>query len=205
MSVDYVPLTALDTPEAIRVLARAFVANPLHEAAFGAGNLKLNEAFFRAGLPVMRGPKTVAMEGSRVLGLAHWVQAPQCRYGAGQKLALMPTLIKGLGFGPAMKLRKWLDAWDKLHPAEKHLHLGPIGVAPEARGRHIGHALMEMFCAEVDRTGAMGYLETDRAENTVFYERFGFETFHAGWALGVQCYYMKRPPVRRKPDGWQLI
>lgn len=205
MSVDYEPLAAGDQVEAVRALARAFVTNPLHVAAFGAGALKKNEAFFRLGLAAMRGQKVVAKEGSRVLGVAHWVRAPGCVFTGGQRLSLLPGMVGALGMGPALKLRKWLDAWEKLHPVEPHLHLGPIGVSPEAQGRHIGHGLMEMFCAEADRTGTLGYLETDRAENTTWYERFGFETFHVGAALRVENYFMKRAPRRVKPDGWQLI
>ena len=53
------------TAEAARMLARAFVTNPLHIAAFGANELARNEAFFRAGLTAMKGPKRVAVDGSR--------------------------------------------------------------------------------------------------------------------------------------------
>lgn len=202
MSVIIQPLNSADTREAVRALARAFVTNPLHVVAFGAGKLPANEAFFRVGLGAMRGQRLVAMEGSRVLGLVHWVKAPGCRFTGGQKLGLLPGMISGFGLGSALKVKKWLDAWERIHPVEPHLHLGPIGVSPEAQGRHIGHDLMELFCAEADRSGTAGYLETDRAENTVFYERFGFETFHASPVLGVQNYFMKRAPRKVPSTEW---
>ena len=31
-------------------------------------------------------------------------------------------------------------------PKASHLHLGPIGVAPEAQGQHIGYRLMTQYC-----------------------------------------------------------
>jgi hypothetical protein len=67
------PFTPAGTAEASRTLARAFVTNPLHVAAFGADRLTRNEAFFRTGLAAMKGPKLVAVEGSQILGLIHWV------------------------------------------------------------------------------------------------------------------------------------
>lgn len=202
MSVVLQPLNPADTREAVRALARAFVTNPLHVAAFGAGKLARNEAFFRLGLAAMRGPKLTAMEGSRVLGFVHWVRAPGCRHTGGQKLAMMPGLVSGLGLGAALRVRKWFEAWERIHPIEPHLHLGPIGVSPEAQGRHIGHELMEHFCAEADRGGALGYLETDRGENTAFYERFGFQTFHSAPVLGVVNFYMKRVPRKIQSKEW---
>lgn len=205
MSVDIQPLPSSDAPEAARTLARAFVTNPLNQAAFGRDALARNEAFFRLGLSVMRGENFAAMEGSRILGVVHWVEAPACVFSPGQKLGMLPAMIRSLGLGSALKLKKWLDAWEKLHPVERHLHLGPIGVSPEAQGRHIGHDLMKLYCAEADRSNVLGYLETDRAENTVFYERFGFETFATASVLGVENFFMKRKPHRVKPDGWQLI
>lgn len=62
------PFNAGMTAEAARMLARAFVTNPLHVAAFGAGELAKNEAFFRVGLSVMKGPTLVALDGSGILG-----------------------------------------------------------------------------------------------------------------------------------------
>jgi hypothetical protein len=64
--------------DAAQVLAQAFVTNPLHIAAFGASQLAANEAFFRIGLAMMKGSKVVAMDGSRVVGVIHWVYSPDC-------------------------------------------------------------------------------------------------------------------------------
>lgn len=201
MSVEIHPLNPSETREAIQALARAFVTNPLHIAVFGPDTLPLNEAFFRVGLPVMRGQKLVAMEGARVLGFVHWVKAPGCRFTGGQKLRMMPGMIAALGLAPAFRVKSWLREWERLHPVEPHLHLGPIGVSPEAQGRRIGHEMMTLFCREADRSSTLGYLETDREANVAFYERFGFETFHASPVLGIPNFYMKRAPQREKRPG----
>lgn len=179
-------------PEASRMLAQAFMANPLHVAAFGASQLRKNEAFFRTGLTVMKGPKFVAIDGLRIVGLIHWVDSGHCQFSALEKLRMVPSMLQGLGIGSAMKVGAWLSQWTKHDPREPHVHLGPIGVAPNAQGQHVGHRLMERYCEELNRAGRAGYLETDRPQNVNFYRRFGFETVAEIRLLGVSNYLMWR-------------
>ena len=131
---------------AARLLARAFVTNPVHVAAFGRGRHPANEAFFHMGLAAMKGPKLVAMEGSELVGVIHWVASPACQYSQGEKLRMMPRMAGSVGVRPAFRVAAWLSDWSKLDPAEPHLHLGPIGVDPEVQGRQIGRRLMEQYC-----------------------------------------------------------
>lgn len=186
------PLRSEQTDEAAHLLARAFVTNPLHAAAFGASRIVANEAFFRIGLAAIKGPKLVAVDGSRMLGLIHWVHSPACQLSGLGKLRIMPAMVKGLGVGSALKVSVWLSAWARHEPGDEHLHLGPIGVEPEAQGHHIGHRLMDRYCEELDRTRTAGYLETDRLENVGFYKRSGFEVIGTASILGVVNYFMRR-------------
>jgi ribosomal protein S18 acetylase RimI-like enzyme len=178
--------------KASRVLARAFVTNPLHIAAFGRDQLSRNEAFFRTGLAVMKGSKLVALEGPRILGLIHWVRSPDCQFSGIEKLSLMPAMVKGFGLSPTMRVVAWLGAWSRHDPREAHSHLGPIGVDPAAQGRRIGRQLMARYCEELDRRGTAGYLETDRPENVRFYRHFGFENRDEIVVVGVPNYLMWR-------------
>ncbi len=187
-----VPLSRDDEPEAARVLARAFVDNPLHVAAFGASNLTKNEAFFRVGLSTMRGPKHAAIDGERMVGVVHWVDSTACQLSPIRKLALVPAMLRGLGPASSARLMSWLGAWSRRDPPALHVHFGPIGVVPEARGRHLGRRLLELYCAELDRAGAAGHLETDRPENVQLYRRFGFETTVTVPVLGVPNFFMRR-------------
>jgi GNAT superfamily N-acetyltransferase len=186
------PFTSEMTPEAARMLARAFVTNPLHVSAFGASQLAKNEAFFRTGLAAMKGTKLVALDGSRIVGLVHWVGSPGCQFSGVEKLRMMPAMLSGFGLRSAGRVGSWLGAWAKHDPAGPHVHLGPIGVAPDAQGRHIGHRLMERYCEAQDRSQASGYLETDRPENVDFYARFGFAVSDQESVLGVTNYFMRR-------------
>jgi ribosomal protein S18 acetylase RimI-like enzyme len=192
MTLALQPLHPQQRDEAVRVLARAFVTNPLHVAAFGASQLARNEAFFRVGLAAMKGPMLAAVEAGRLLGVVHWVASPGCRYSGAEKLRMMPAMLHGMGVRPAVRVVSWVSAWARCDPDTPHVHLGPIGVDPAARGRHVGHLLMERYCAELAAARLPGYLETDRPENVGFYERFGFRVTSTRPVLGVQNFFMCR-------------
>ncbi len=177
-------------PEASRVLAHAFASNPGHVAAFGSAVLGKNEAFFRTALTVMKGPKFVATDGSRILGVIHWVDSAQCQVSGIEKLRLVPVMVTRLGVGATLRVVSWLSVWSRHDPKESHVHLGPIGVIPEAQGRRIGFRLMTRYCEALTKSAESGYLETDRPENVAFYRRFGFETTEEIRVLGVRNYLM---------------
>jgi predicted N-acetyltransferase YhbS len=189
------PLVPAMLPEAARVLARAFVTNPLHLAAFGRDVLRRNEIFFLTGLSAMKGTKLVAVDGGRIVGVIHWVDAPGCQYSGGEKIRMMPGLLTGLGARCALRILSWLSVWSADDPPDPHVHLGPIGVDPDAQGRGIGRRLMQRYCDELDTCGKAGYLETDRPENVAFYQCFDFDTVREIAVLGVPNFLMERPPA----------
>lgn len=178
--------------EAARLLAAAFVTNPLHVAAFGPGALAKNEAFFRLALSSMRGLQFVALIDSRVVGVIHWTDSPSCQFSTIAKLRMTPSMILGFGILPALRVGTWLSRWSKHDPPQSHSHLGPIAVAPEAQGRRIGQQLMDHYCGQLDQLRKTSYLETDRTENVAFYRRFGFEIVQQEPVLGVPNFFMSR-------------
>ena len=202
--IDITRLASEQIEGAARLLARAFVTNPVHVAAFGRGRLAANEAFFHTGLAAMKGPKLVAMEGSELVGVIHWVASPACQYSLGEKLRMMPRMARKVGVRPAFRVAAWLSEWSKLDPAEPHLHLGPIGVDPEVQGRQIGRRLMEQYCQAQDQVGVAGYLETDRPENVDFYRRFDFEVTATRPVLDVPNYFMCRRARRALSEPMAL-
>lgn len=178
--------------EAARLLAAAFVTNPLHVAAFGSGALAKNEAFFRMALASLKGSKSVALIDSRVVGVIHWIDSPGCQFSAVAKLRMTPSMILDFGLLPAIRVGTWLSRWSNQDPPQPHSHLGPIAVAPEAQGQRIGQQLMDNYCSHLDRLRKMSYLETDRPENVAFYRRFGFEIIQQAPVLGVLNFFMVR-------------
>ena len=178
--------------EAVGLLARAFVANPLHIGVFGMDQIAANEAFFRIGLAVMKGQKLVAVDGLRMLGVIHWADSGKCQVSSREKLGLLPAMVKGFGLRSAIRVGSWLSVWAKHDPAEPHVHLGPIGVSPDAQRRGVGRQLMERYCAHLDELRAVGYLETDRPGNVAFYTKFGFQVTGTAVIQGVPNYFMRR-------------
>ncbi len=77
---------------------------------------------------------------------------------------------------------------------EPHLHLGPIGISPDAQSLGLGSALMDCYIEQLDREAAAGYLETDHPKNVKFYEKFGFEVRDEQQLIGAPTWYMWRPP-----------
>lgn len=193
-TVQIEPLRLEWRQEAAEVLARAFVTNPLHVAAFGVGAISRNEAFFRIGLSAMQGTKFAAVLDSQIVGVLHWVESPTCQISGPAKLRMTPAMIAGFGLSSALRVGAWLSAWSKHDLAAPHSHLGPIGVDPAVQGRGVGHRLMEYFCAQLDASPRPAWLETDRLENVNFYRRFGFEPTREVSVLGVPNYFMYRPP-----------
>ena len=177
--------------EVSRLLARAFVTNPINVAAFGTAELSLSEVFFRGSLPLMKGTKLVARDLSRIVGFIHWVNSPGCQLSEVEKLAMLPKLLHHCGVRRTARISSWLSTWSKHDPDHSHAHLGPIGVDPDFQARGIGRQLMIRYCSELDRQKISGYLETDR-ENVAFHQRFGFKVTGERLVLGVPNCFMAR-------------
>ena len=181
------------TGATVDLLSRAFAKNPIHLAAFGAGSVvERNRVFFRIGLPLFRGRRLVAMEGSKVVGFTHWVESPGCQFSPGVRVRLVPAMLRGFGLRPTLRVGSWLSAWAENDGAGHHWHFGPIGVDPEVQGRGVGRLLMGIYCAALDEKSAAGFLETDKAENVAFYKKFGFEVASEVQVLGTTTFFMTR-------------
>jgi GNAT superfamily N-acetyltransferase len=178
--------------ETVTVLANAFVTNPLHLCAFGAQRLNQNRVFFRIGLRRMFiGQSFVAMADGAVRGYVHFNASPYCLPAPEEIPIAAATLLKPLG-DALPQLVAWLSRWCRLDPEQPHVHLGPIGVTPEAQGQGFGTALMQRYVEHLDQEHAAGYLETDRADNVEFYENFGFVVQREEVLIGTRVWYMWR-------------
>ena len=179
--------------DCVSVLADAFVTNPLHLAAFGPGRMDQNRLFFRIGLRQMFiGQAFVALVDGAVGGYVHFNDSPDCLPAPLTIPHAAATMLKPLGEA-IPKVIKWFSRWCHLDPEEPHVHLGPIGVAPERQRQGIGTALMQRYVEYLDQQKAAGYLETDRLENVEFYKKFGFAVQREEELIGTLTWYMWRP------------
>ena len=181
----------LDTT--VSMLAEAFVANPLHISAFGPQRIDQNRSFFRIGLRHMfTGQAFVALADDKVRGYIHFNASPNCLPLPEEIPLAVTTLLKPLGEA-IPQIIKWFARWCHLDPEEPHLHLGPIGVAPDAQGQGIGTALMHRYIEHLKQEQTAGYLETDQPKNVEFYKKFGFAVQHEERLIDVTTWYMWRP------------
>ena len=179
--------------DCITVLSDAFVTNPLHLCAFGAGRMDQNRLFFRIGIRHMFvGESFVALENEQLCGYMHFNPWPYCLPAPEEIPTVIASMLLPLG-GAIPQVIRWFTRWCHLDPEEPHVHLGPIGVAPEMQGRGVGTALMQRYIDHLDQKKAAGYLETDRPENVEFYKRFGFIVQLNEELIGAPIWYMWRP------------
>lgn len=88
--------------------------------------------------------------------------------------------------------------WVEEHqPDEATSYLSHIGVTPERQGEGLGSALMRDGLARADREGVPTWLETSKATNATYYERFGFRTVVDEDAPGggPRIWFMRRDPA----------
>jgi GNAT superfamily N-acetyltransferase len=185
-------LTHADLPSAVGIVARGMRDNPIHIAAFGEDaeirGQRLSR-MFTVALPLIfsKGVVLGAFDSHTLVGIAGMVAPGQC-----QKLSLMPRLVPAVGGGAFARLGRWMSAWAQHDLRQPHWHLGPVAVDAHVQRTGIGSQLMTEYCARLDRAHAAGYLETDKASNVTFYERFGFQTIASAAVLNTPNWFMKR-------------
>jgi ribosomal protein S18 acetylase RimI-like enzyme len=192
------PLAPTETFAAIGVLARGMRDNPIHVAALGDDadrRERILERLFRSMWRHMDQHALCARLDGQVVGVCGRLPPGACRPTAGQGLRMAPALVAN---GPRTLLRtmRWVTAWSKRDPDERHEHLGPVAVDRHLQGQGFGSAMLAVHAADLDRAGLMGWLETDKAENVRLYERFGYVVIEQTAVLGVPNWFMHRMPSR---------
>lgn len=186
-----------EVPDAVGVLARGMRDNPLHVAAYGDDperrlrcHARLMRGLFRAS-PAQE--PICALRGGALVGVTGVAPAGSCQPSTAQRLRLLPSLV-ALGPRTAARVGRWVSTWADHDPDEAHVHLGPLAVDADLQGQGIGSLIMDEHCRRLDAAGELGYLETDKAENVRFYERFGFEVTGEQPVLEIPNWFMRREP-----------
>ena len=195
-------LDASETAEVLDVLSRGMRDNPVHIAVFGADpeirRRKLRRLFGPAmtGMGWERHMLVARGTDGQILGVCGMLPPGECQLAGLKRLRLLPSML-ALGPVTAARILRWLGAWAKRDPEERHWHLGPVAVDAHAQGKGVGSLLMRRFCELMDAAGEVAYLETDKEINVRFYGRFGFELVGEEEVLGVTNSYMIRRPEGR--------
>ncbi len=194
------PLADSQLQQAVEVLARAFCSNSLNRAVIRSDDpqrcFRSNRHGVRALLPVarLRGQVLVATRAGAVAG-ALIATPPGCFPLPAPPFASNLLCLIGQGWPVARRWGVVFDALEALHPSEPHWYLGTLGVAPPARGRGVGAALLARWLAGVDRVALPAYLEADDERSLRFYARAGFRLAGETSILGVRVWRMRRPPA----------
>src|SRR5438128_6555199 len=139
--------------EAVGVLARGMRDNPIHVAAFGPDPERRVRILFRMFgdlFRVLEGYGAVcARRDGAIVGVAGRAEAGGCMPDAAQKLRLAPALLS-LGPRTALRSSRWMGAWAKRDPDERHSHFGPFAVDSHLQRQGIGTLLLSEYCAGLD-------------------------------------------------------
>lgn len=188
-------------PEELRVAAeltaRGMRDNPLDVAAFGADvnrRVVRMRKMFRVALTMIarNGLILGAFQRATLVGVAAIAPSPGCQPSPMEKLRLTPRMLAAVGPIGFARMLRWTSAWAARDAGEPHWHLGPVAVDTHLQGMGFGSRLLAEYCERLDRAGAVGYLETDKAENVKFYSRFGFRTTGEARVLNTPNWFMRR-------------
>lgn len=178
------------------VAARGLRDNPTTVAVIGDDPLRRErymQRSFSAILRAMERPPLAAWRDDYIVGVAGMASPGSCQLSPFQLLTMMPR-VRPTSLGMVRRTFRWVSEWEKRDPRERHWHLGPVAVEGGMRGMGVGSQLMEELVNGMDRGGDRAYLETDKPENVVFYERFGFEVVDEALVLGAHNWFMTREP-----------
>jgi len=182
MTIHTRPARKADVTELSHALGRAFYDDPVSvwimpDDKARAAHLRKFFATVTRHHHLAGGGVEVASDGSAIGAAALWDPPGRWKQSAREQLMMLPSFI--LGFGPRLSLgRKLGDLFARMkqeHPDEPHWYLAVLGSDTVVRGKGYGQALMRSRLDRVDAEHAPAYLESSKAENVPYYERFGFE------------------------------
>lgn len=197
LSLEIRKLSRNEISQAAGILARGMSDNPLHVKVFGADPQRRRWRLFRffgKVVPLIQAKGTVfgAYGDDILIGVLGMVPPGVCRPTPVEILRLLPTLLMSNSPAGVLLIRRWLNAWGSHDPDEAHWHLGPLAVDTALQGKGVGSRLMSQCCNRMDALGAVAYLETDKAINVAFYEKFGFSIAEKESILDVPNWFMTR-------------
>ena len=123
----------------------------------------------------LRGGGVDIARGGEVIGAAAlWDRPGRWQQSRLEGLIMMPGFIRAFGARASVG-QEVAETMKRVHPEEPHWYLAVIGSDPSVRGKGFGQALMASRLDRVDAEHAPAYLESTKADNVGYYQRFGFE------------------------------
>ena len=172
------PVAQEDWPAVSKAVARAFEDDVLYEWIFPesegrlAKMIALNDALF----PRMGGVNFIEMNTTtECAGVSIWIGPEKWEPPTMRLLGAVPKMLRIVGLRGVSKLMTAMSTIKKHHPKDQpHWYLSGLGTDPDYQRTGVGTALVTPKLEQCDREGLGAYLETQKAINVPYYERFGF-------------------------------
>ncbi|HEV3036075.1 MAG TPA: GNAT family N-acetyltransferase [Solirubrobacteraceae bacterium] len=168
--------TFADVPALARMLARAFLDDPVASWAWRPDRLRLGalERFQAVRLRQLLAGEEV-WTNDELTCAALWAPPGRWHSSLRETAELVPSFLHPRLF---MRMPMVALGWEKLeraHPHKPpHVYLALLGTEPEAQGRGLGSAVLAPVLEQCDSDGVGAYLESSKKRNIDFYARHGF-------------------------------
>lgn len=195
-----------DEPHFLALIASSFAGDPLFVWLFGApaddpAQAKRREVFVRALWAMTRSQGGVARGlflGGALRGAYLLTPPRRGAWGWLREVASARHFFSVWRTLGGAKLRALNDYQRRVRaaaPGEPHHYLAMIGVAPESQGQGLGRRLMDDALSLTARSGTGLALDTEREENVLLYQRWGFSCRASLPLEGVTAHVMFHPGV----------
>lgn len=119
-------------------------------------------------------PKGHSYATEDMSGAALWSPPGDTKLKASQQLRLFVPYLRILGPRQLPTALKGFAVIDEARPSQPHWYLSVLGVTPDRQRSGGGRSLIEPMLERSDREQTLVHLETFKAHNVPYYERFGF-------------------------------
>jgi ribosomal protein S18 acetylase RimI-like enzyme len=168
--------TAADVPELSRMLARAFLDDPVAVWSCRAAALRpaVLERFQAARLRQLL-PEGEVWTTAGLDCAALWAPPGRWKTTVRQAAEMARCLFHPRLIGRAPMVAIGLLGVERRHPRQPpHWYLSVLGTDPPAQGRGLGSAVLGPVLEQCDADGIGAYLESSKERNIDFYARHGF-------------------------------
>lgn len=193
-------LTLSDVEEAAKVIAQAFIEDPLTSfmLPIKATRVKTLLKFFRVYAEINIKAGRGFGVGEPLQGVAFWKFPSQDSMSIsvkslGKLLPLLFTMYP-IGYFKAGKVFEQIDSLHSKHAPEPHFYLDNLGVLASSRGQGLSSKLIRPFLQMADEKKVTAYTDTVTRGNVPLYEHFGFKLVEESFIqnAGITVYALKR-------------
>jgi len=198
-------LQEFEVSTAALLLAESMCTNPNHIFLFGEKSFKgieMQQKMFKTVLTNPANNSFTAKMNGEIIGSMTYTDSKHCQMPKKQLLFELPKYARLFGWR-LPKVIRWRANWEGHDCTLPHLHFGPLGVATTHQGKGVGKVLLRYFCDSLDENNQIGYLETDKEVNVLFYEKFGFQVIEEDILFGSPNWFMVRETKINSDYKWK--